>query len=167
VGNAQARFKADGCTFSLLDDSIVDQAHADRVGAKAWASEYPPVSRLTNLRAEIEAALAHGSQEVFVADSLEELAGSSTWHRATPSAATVEELQRLLRPGHDGLVRQGPPLLAAARPAALCYAVRARAVVPPALWGASRGHQQAGEWWTRRTNVIPGLYAGGFDAGGM
>jgi fumarate reductase flavoprotein subunit len=162
VGNAQARFKADGCTFSLLDDSIVDRLTLTGLD-KGVGIEYPPGFRLTNLRAEIEAALAHGSQEVFVADSLEELAGLIDVAPAT-LAATVEEYNGSCARGHDGLFAKDRRFL---RPLVgpRFYAVRARAVFLGTMGGIKVTSRL--EVVDKKDNVIPGLYAGGFDAGGM
>ena len=162
VGNAQARFKADGCTFSLLDDSIVDRLTLTGLD-KGVGIEYPPGFRLTNLRAEIEAALAHGSQEVFAADSLEELAGLIDVAPAT-LAATVEEYNGSCARGHDGLFAKDRRFL---RPLVgpRFYAVRARAVFLGTMGGIKVTSRL--EVVDKKDNVIPGLYAGGFDAGGM
>ena len=72
MGNAQARYKADGYTFSLFDDSIIDRLVEHGLD-KGVGVDFPPGYCLVdNLLKEIQAALEHGSKEVFVADSLED-----------------------------------------------------------------------------------------------
>ena len=162
VGNAQARYKADGCTFSILDDSIIERLMRHGLD-KGVGIEYPPGYRLANLRAEIEAALQHGSQEVFAAGSLEELAGLIGMEAAI-LAATVEEYNGYCSQGHDELFAKDRRFL---RPLVgpRFYAVRARAVFLGTMGGIKVTSRL--EVVDKKDNVIPGLYAGGFDAGGM
>ncbi len=162
VGNAQARFKSDGCTFSLLDDSIIDRL--TRTGLdKGVGIEYPPGYCLANLRAEIDAALQHGSQEVFAADSLAELAGLIGMEAAA-LVATGDEYNGYCAQGHDELFAKDRRFL---RPllGPRFYAVRARAVFLGTMGGIKVTSRL--EVVDKKDHVIPGLYAGGFDAGGM
>jgi fumarate reductase flavoprotein subunit len=162
VGNAQARYRADGCTFSVLDDSIVERLVQHGLD-KGVGIEYPPGYRLANLRTEIDAALAHGSHEVFAAGSLAELAGLIAMDAAT-LATTVEEYNHYCAQGHDELFAKDRRFL---RPLVgpRFYAVRARAVFLGTMGGIKVTSRL--EVVDKKDNVIPGLYAGGFDAGGM
>jgi fumarate reductase flavoprotein subunit len=162
VGNAQARYKADGCTFSILDDTIIERLVRQGLD-KGVGIEYPPGYRLADLRAEIEAALAHGSQEVFAAGSPAELAGLIGVDPAVLTA-TIEEYNGYCAQGHDELFAKDPRFL---RPLAgpRFYAVRARAVFLGTMGGLKVTSKL--EVVDKKDNVIPGLYAGGFDAGGM
>jgi fumarate reductase flavoprotein subunit len=162
VGNAQARYKADGCTFSILDDTIIERLMQHGLD-KGVGIEYPPGYRLTSLRAEIEAALQHGSQEVFAAGALEELARLIGMEPAV-LAATVEEYNRYCAQGHDELFAKDRRFL---RPLSgpRFYAVRARAVFLGTMGGIKVTSRL--EVVDKKDNVIPGLYTGGFDAGGM
>jgi fumarate reductase flavoprotein subunit len=162
VGNAQARYKADGYTFSLFDDSIVERL-MQRGLDKGVGVDFPPGYRLTNLLNEIQAAVEHGSREVFVADSLADLAAEIGVDPATLTA-TVEEYNRYAAQGHDELFakdrRYLRPLLGPRY-----YAVRGRTVFLGTMGGIKVNERL--EVLDKKDNVIPGLYAGGFDAGGM
>jgi fumarate reductase flavoprotein subunit len=162
VGNAQARYKADGHTFSLFDESII-QRLVERGLDKGVGVDFPPGYRLVDLRKEIEAALEHGSREVFAADSLEDLAAQID---VDPLAlkATVEEYNLYCAQGHDVLFAKDRRFL---RPLVgpRYYAVRGRAVFLGTMGGIKVTEKM--EVVDKKDNVIPGLYAGGFDAGGM
>ena len=140
VGNAQARYKADGCTFSILDDTIIERLMEHGLD-KGVGIEYPPGYRLTNLRTEIEAALQHGNQEVFAAGSLEELAGLDR-HGGGGPEGHCGGVQRLLLAGARRVVRQGPQVSAPARRAAFLRRPRPGGV--PRDHGRHQGHEQAG-----------------------
>jgi fumarate reductase flavoprotein subunit len=162
VGNAQARYKADGHTFSLFDDSII-QRLVERGLDKGVGVDYPPGYRLLDLRKEIEAALDHGSKEVFAADSLEDLAAQIDVDPAVLKA-TIEEYNRYCAQGHDELFAKDRRFL---RPliGPRYYAVRGRAVFLGTMGGIKVTEEM--QVVDKKDNVIPGLYAGGFDAGGM
>ncbi len=162
LGNAQGRYKKDGCTYSLFDDSIIDRLTTRGID-KGTLRELPPGCKLTNLRDEIRAALEHGSTEVFAADSVEELATQLQMDPAVLKA-TVDEYNGYCAQGHDTLFAKDPRYL---RPLVgpRFYATRARTV----FLGTMGGIKVTGklEVLDKKDNVIPGLYAGGFDAGGM
>jgi fumarate reductase flavoprotein subunit len=162
VGNAQARYKADGYTFSVFDDSIVDRL-VEKGLDKGVGVDFPPGYKLANLRNEIQAAVEHGSQEVFVADSLEDLAAQTGMDPGTLTT-TVQEYNHGCAQGHDELFAKDRRFL---RPLTgpRYYAVRGRAV----FLGTMGGLKVTGklEVVDKKDDPIPGLYAGGFDAGGM
>ncbi|MBN1632270.1 MAG: FAD-dependent oxidoreductase [Thermoleophilia bacterium] len=162
VGNAQARYKKDGYTFSIIDDSIVERLMEHGLD-KGVGVEYPPGYKLTNLRKEIQAALDNGSKEVFAADSLEDLAAQIEIDPAV-LRATVEEYNRYCAQGWDELFakdrRYLRPLLGPK-----FYAVRGRAVFLGTMGGVKVNEKL--EVLDKKDVAIPGLYAGGFDAGGM
>ena len=162
VGNAQARYKKDGYTFSLMDDTIV-QRLLDNGLDKGVGIEYPPGYKLTNLAREIQAAIENGSKEVFAADSLEELAAQIEVDPAV-LRATVEEYNRYCAQGWDELFAKDRRYL---RPLVgpKFYAVRARTVFLGTMGGIKVNGNM--EVLDKKDAVIPGLYAGGFDAGGM
>jgi fumarate reductase flavoprotein subunit len=162
VGNAQARFKADGYTFSILDDSVIERLTEHGLD-KGVGVEFPPGTKLLDLRKEIQAALDHGSKEVFQADSLEDLAAQIG---VDPAAlgATVKEYNASCARGHDPLFAKDRRFL---RPLVgpRFYAVRGRAVFLGTMGGIKVTERL--EVVDKKDVVIPGLYAGGFDAGGM
>ncbi|HLA82512.1 MAG TPA: FAD-dependent oxidoreductase [Thermoleophilia bacterium] len=162
VGNAQARYRADGCTFSIFDDSIIERLE-QRGLDKGVGVDFPPGYKLLELRKEIQAATDHGSKEVLAAGSLEELAAQI---EADPQVlkATVDEYNRYCAQGYDELFakdRRYLRLLIGPR----YYAVRARAVFLGTMGGIKVNEKL--EVLDKKDLVIPGLYAGGFDAGGM
>ena len=162
VGNAQARYKADGYTFSIFDDSIIERLTTWGLD-KGVGMDFPPGTKLTDLHREIQAALDNGSKEVFVADSLEELAQQIG---ADPAVlrATVDEYNRYCAQGHDELFAKDRRFL---RPllGPRFYAVRGRAVFLGTMGGIKVNEKL--EVVDKKDMPIPGLYAGGFDAGGM
>ena len=100
-GNANARFSGDGFTYSLFDDSIIEQLldHGiDRSLGLMFLVGYRPA----NVRKEIQAALFAGSKEVFAADSLDALASLLGIDPAT-LRATVDEYNGHCANAHDGL----------------------------------------------------------------
>lgn len=162
VGNAQARYKGDGYTFSIFDDSIVERLEQHGLD-KGVGVDFPPGYRLANLRNEIDAALEHGSKEVFAAGSLRELAGQIGVEPGVLEA-TVADYNRYCAQGHDELFAKDRRYL---RPLAgpRFYAVRGRAVFLGTMGGIKVSERL--EVLDKKDNPIPGLYAGGFDAGGM
>jgi fumarate reductase flavoprotein subunit len=161
VGNASARQKGD-CTFSIFDTSI--KQHLIEIGIdKAMAMDFPPGSRTTELERELNAALGNKSTEVFEADSIAELA-EKIGVNPEVLQATVDEYNGFCAKGHDNLFAKDPRYL---RPiiGPKFYAIRARTIFLGTLGGIRINHRM--EVLDRKGNVIPGLYAAGYDAGGM
>lgn len=161
IGNANARYK-EGYTFSIFDDSIKERLLAKGIDRNvAW--EYLPGSRPVGIDKEMRAALEKGSGEVFEADSVEELAQKIG---ADPAVlkATVEEYNRFCEKGHDDLFAKDPTYLWPLSGPKF-YAVRARTVFLGTLGGIKVNGKT--EVVDKKNRVIPGLYAVGFDAGGM
>ena len=162
VGNAQARYKADGYTFSIFDDAVIARLNG-RGLERGVGVDFPPGSRLQNLQNEIRAALDHSSQEVFAADSLEDLAAQTGMGPETLEAA-VAEYNRYCAQGHDELFAKDRRYLHGLV-GPRYYAVRGRTVFLGTMGGIRVTHNL--EAVDKKDDVIPGLYAGGFDAGGM
>jgi fumarate reductase flavoprotein subunit len=162
VGNASGRYMKDGYNYSIFDDSIVERLLTFGLD-KGVGMDCPPSFKLANLHNEIQAALDHGSKEVFAADSIEELAAQLEIDPAV-LRATIDEYNGYCAQGHDTLFAKDARYL---RPLVgpKFYAVRARTV----FLGTMGGIKVTGklEVLDKKDNVIPGLYAGGFDAGGM
>ena len=161
VGNANARQPGD-YTFSIFDTSIKQQLIENGI-EKAMAMEFPPGSRTTELDRELEAALNSGSTEVMAADSIEGLAEKMGVDPAV-FKATVEEYNRFCDQGHDELFAKNPKYL---RPiiGPKFYAIKARTIFLGTLGGIKINHRM--EVMDKKGGVIPGLYAAGYDAGGM
>ena len=163
-GNVNARFSSDGFTFSLFDDSIIEhlleRRHRSQPGPRSSCPGYRPV----NVRKEMQAAVSGGSKEVFVADSLEELARLIGIDPAT-LRATVDEYNDYCAKGHDELFAKDPQVPPpAGRPRRTTRSRPTRVCL--GTMGGIRINENM-EVLDKKSAVIPGLYAGGFDAGGM
>ena len=162
VGNANAKYGKNADTFSLFDDSVIERV-ADRGLDNNVGMDALPGRKLVNLRKEIQAALENGSRDVFAADSIEELAGKM---EAAPAVltATVDDYNEGCAKGYDALFAKDRKYL---RPLVgpRYYAVRAHTVFLGTMGGIKVNGNL--EVLDKKDEVIPGLYAGGFDAGGM
>jgi len=161
IGNANARHK-EGYTFSVFDESIKRRLLEQGVDRNvAW--ENMPGARPVNFDQELNAALGRRSSDVFAADSIEELA---TQIGVDPAVLknTIEEYNGFCHKGHDDLFAKNPRYL---RPliGPKYYAIKARTVLLGTMGGIKINHRA--EVVDKDNKVIPGLYAGGYDAGGM
>jgi fumarate reductase flavoprotein subunit len=161
-GNVNARFSGDGFTYSLFDDSIID-CQLERGIDRSLGLFFPPGYKPTNVRKELQAAISNGTKEAFVADSVEELARLMEIDPAV-LRATVDEYNRYCSKGHDELFAKDSRFL---RPLVgpKYYAVKARTIMLGTKGGIKINESM--EVLDKKSAVIPGLYAGGFDAGGM
>ncbi len=162
VGNANVKYARDGYTWNLMDDSIlgrmIERGIDNNVGV-----DFVPGYRPVNVFREIQAALDRGSTEVVAADSVEELAGKMG---ADPALlrATVDEYNDCCAVGHDRLFAKERRFLRAFE-GPRYYAVKGRTVFLGTMGGIKVNGKM--EVLDTKDEVIPGLYAGGFDAGGM
>ncbi len=159
-GNALARQKGRRC-YSIFDESA----------KKYWAEEgvdlgagfrLLPGTRI-DIEEDLRKALEKGSEDVFVADSLEELAVKIG---VDPKvlASTVDEYNRFCEKGRDDLFAKDPRYLRPLRGPRF-YALKACITFIGTLGGIKINHMM--EVLDRKEKPIPGLYAGGLDAGGM
>jgi len=161
VGNANARQNGD-YTFSIFD-STIKQSLIEHGTVKAMIMAFPPGSRTTELDRELEAAVKSGSKEVFEADSVKELA-EKIGVEPTVLQSTVDEYNGYCEKGHDDLFAKDPKYLRPIKGPKF-YAIKARTIFLGTLGGIKINHRT--EVIDKKGNVIPGLYAGGYDAGGM
>jgi fumarate reductase flavoprotein subunit len=161
MGNASARQK-EGYHFRLFDDSIKECLLRDGID-KSVGVDNPPGTRPLALDQELAAAFERGTTDVFMGASVEELAGKIG---ADPVAlrATVDEYNGYCAKGHDGLFAKDPRYLRPLKGPKF-YAVRARTLFLGTLGGIRINERM--EVVDKKGRAIPGLYAGGFDAGGM
>lgn len=161
LGNVSARIKG-GFHFRLFDESI-KQIILEKGIQKGPSVETPPGTRPVNFDAELNAALERGSTDVFAAGSVEELA---TQLGMEPAAlkATVEEYNSFCEKGHDDLFAKDQTYLRPLKGPKF-YAIKARTVFLGTLGGIRINERM--EVVDKKGKMIPGLYAGGFDAGGM
>jgi len=161
VGNASAR-QGGGSTYSIFDTSTVKRLMENGID-KSHGIDFPPGSRVLDLDRDLAATLENRSTEVFKASSIQELAEKI---RVDPVRLqeTVDEYNGFCEKGHDELFTKATKYL---RPiyGPQFYAVRARTVFLGTLGGIKIN--QKTEVIDKKDRVIPGLYAVGFDAGGM
>ncbi|MBN1191996.1 MAG: FAD-dependent oxidoreductase [Dehalococcoidales bacterium] len=161
IGNVNCRYK-EGYTFSIFDDSVIQRISEYGLD-KGVKFENPPGCRPQDLEKELNTLLARESSEIFAAASVEELAQKIG---AEPDVlkATVEEYNSFCWKGHDDLFAKDPRFL---RPiiGPEFYAVKARTLFLGTMGGIKINSRA--EVIDKNGRVIPGLYAGGFDAGGI
>jgi fumarate reductase flavoprotein subunit len=161
VGNVSAKYK-EGYTFSLFDDSIkrrlMEKGIDKRVNAHTLSGSKP-----LNFDKELQILFDKGNTDVCVADSIEELAGKMG---VDPNVLknTVEEYNRFCEQKHDDLFAKDPKYLWPLKNPKF-YAVKAHTIFLGTMGGIKINHNT--EVIDKKDNVIPGLYAAGFDAGGM
>jgi fumarate reductase flavoprotein subunit len=160
VGNVNARFK-EGYTWSILDESIKNKMLTDGI-VRNMAIENPPGTKPINFDIEVNAALERGSNEVFASGSLEELAGKLGVDPIVLTD-TVDEYNGFCARGHDDLFAKNPKYLHPLK-GPVYYALRVRTVFLGTKGGIKINQRM--EVVDKKEKVIPGLYAGGFDAGG-
>ncbi len=159
-GNASVR--ARDYTWSILDDSIKN--HLATFGMdKNVSMEFPPGTRLTNFDAELKTALEKGNKEIVAAGSIKELAVKMGIKPAVLQA-TVDEYNRFCRDGHDALFAKDRKYLRPLKGPKF-YAMKGHTVFLGTLGGIKINHKT--EVVDKEDNPIPGLYAVGFDAGGL
>jgi fumarate reductase flavoprotein subunit len=160
-GNVNARYPG-GYTFRILDDSIINRLETHGI-EKEGAMDRKPGARLLDIRKIIDAALERRSTEVFMGDSVEALAENMGVDPAVLKA-TVEEYNGFCEKGHDPLFAKKRIYLRALTGPKF-YAVRARTVMLGTK-GGIRVNEKL-EAVDKKDDPIKGLYAGGFDAGGI
>jgi fumarate reductase flavoprotein subunit len=161
MGNASVK-QNKGCGYSIFDSSIVRQL-AERGIDKAMALDYPPGSRLLNLARELEESPTTRPDDVYQADSIADLAILIHVNPATLQA-TVDEYNRYCDQGHDELFAKNPRYLRPIRGPRF-YAVKTQTVFLGTMGGIKINERT--EVLDKEDQIVPGLYAGGFDAGGM
>jgi fumarate reductase flavoprotein subunit len=160
-GNANARQK-ESLSYSIFDDSIKQRLMEKGID-KAMIMDFPPGRKTVNLDKELNAALGRGTTEVFSADSIEALAGKIGVDPGVLKS-TVDEYNGFCYKGHDDLFAKDPRYLWPLKGPKF-YAVRARTVFLGTLGGIKINHRT--EVIDKKDKVISGLYAVGYDAGGM
>jgi fumarate reductase flavoprotein subunit len=161
IGNASAR-QDRGSTYSIFDTSTVKRLMENGID-RSHGIDFPPGSLVLDLDRDLAATLENRSTEVFKANSIRELAEKI---KVDPMKlqGTVDEYNRFCEKGHDELFTKAPKYLRPIKGPQF-YAVRARTVFLGTLGGIKIN--QKIEVIDKKDRVIPGLYAVGFDAGGM
>jgi len=160
-GNANIRHK-EGYTYSIFDDSIIQRMIENGL-EKGITPESYPAQRPIGFDKDLRVALENAPTEVFEADSVEELA-RKTGMPPGVFKDTVDEYNMYCEKGHDDLFAKDPKYLWKLR-GPKYYAAKARTVFLGTMGGIKINHRM--EVIDKKEKVIPGLYAVGYDAGGM
>ncbi len=160
-GNVNARHK-EGYTYSIFDDAVLKRMAEEGLD-KGITPETYPGQQIIDLDKDLQAALENPSDDLFEADSIEELAVKMG---IDPDVlkATVDEYNVFCAKGHDDLFAKNPRYL---RPiiGPKFYAAKANTVCLGTMGGIKINHNM--EVMDKENKIIPGLYAVGYDAGGM
>jgi fumarate reductase flavoprotein subunit len=161
VGNANSKFK-EGYSWSIFDDGIIKRM-LERGVDKNVAIDSMPGTKPTDINREIKAAVDRKSTEVCEADSIETLA-SKMGVSPTVLKSTVDEYNAACEKKYDEQFAKDPrylwPIIGPKY-----YAVKARTVFLGTMGGIKINEKT--EVIDKKDAVMPGLYAAGFDAGGM
>jgi fumarate reductase flavoprotein subunit len=160
-GNTHARLR-EGYSYTIFDEAL-KQYMVEHGIEKGAGYKNPPGTRLVNLDKELKVALEKGNPDVFVAGSIEDLAGKI---KVEPKVlkATVDEYNRFCEQGHDELFAKDPKYLRPLQRPPF-YGMRAHAIMLGTLGGIKINHRT--EVLDKEEEVIPGLYAIGIDAAGL
>jgi fumarate reductase flavoprotein subunit len=161
VGNANAKVK-EGYTFSIFDEAALQRMLEKGIDKNPNVGTLPG-SKPTDIYRELNAALERGTTEIFKAESVEGLATKMNVNPAVLKA-TIDEYNRYCEKHHDDLfakdVKYLHPIIGPEY-----YAVKAHTVFLGTMGGIKINEKT--EVVDKKEAVIPGLYAVGFDAGGM
>jgi fumarate reductase flavoprotein subunit len=161
LGNANGRFR-EGYTYSLFDDSVLVRLR-DKGMVRSIGPENPPGTWPADYDQSFEFALANGAGEVFSGGSVDELAVKMGVDSQV-LRETVAEYNRLCAKGHDDLFAKDPRYLWPLQGKRF-FAMKAHTAFLGTLGGIKINHRM--EVLDKKSRPIPGLYAGGNDAGGM
>jgi len=156
TGNAISRQK-NRTAFLIFDENI--KKHMETVGYD-FVSVVFPFTKVENLDALIKEALDKGYKDVFMADSLEELA-SKTGIDLDGLKKTVEEYNKFCERGHDDIFNKSYKYLRPIKTPKF-YAARHLPGAYGSLGGIKINHKA--EVLNKDWKKIPGLYAAGTDA---
>jgi fumarate reductase flavoprotein subunit len=161
VGNAASKIK-EGYSFTIFDDNLIKR-YQERGIDKNVNIVILPGSKPQDLQKEMQAALERGSNELFAADSIAGLAAKMQVDPAVLNT-TVDEYNQACATGYDSLFAKDPRYLFPLNGPKF-YALRAKTVFLGTMGGIKINCRT--EVIDKKEKVIPGLYAAGFDAGGM
>jgi fumarate reductase flavoprotein subunit len=162
AGNAIAKQK-DKVGFLIFDGNTVKYMEEKGLDHGATTSIYLPSTKLINFDTRVRSAMDAGNKNVFVANSLKELAGQIA---VDPAALqkTVNEYNQFCERGHDDLFAKNPKYLQPVKQPKF-YAFRMVSHFLATLGGIKINENT--EVLNRDHEVIPGLYATGNDSVGL
>jgi len=161
VGNVNAKFK-EGYTYNIFNDAVVRRLLEKGID-KNVNINITPGSRPADIYRELHAALERGTTEIFAADTVAALAGKMGVSPETLKA-TIDEYNAFCEKRHDDLFAKDARYLFPIE-GPRYYAVKARTVFLGTMGGIKIDEKT--EVIDKKDVGIPGLYATGFDAGGM
>jgi fumarate reductase flavoprotein subunit len=160
-GNACAR-QRNGYSYTIFDEAI--KRHMMEKGIdKNMGTDNPPGTPLLDLDTELEGAFEKKNPHIFVADSIEALAGQIDVDPIVLKA-TIDEYNIFCQQGHDDLFAKDRQYLRPIKKPRF-YATRCVTMTLGTLGGININHNA--EVLDKENNIIPGLYAAGNDASGM
>ena len=160
-GNALARLK-EKYSYSIFDEAA-KRDMMDTGVIMGMGMVRPPGTRFLELNEELKVMLENRNPNVFAADSLEELAVKMGMDPAA-LRATLDEYNNFCEKGHDDLFAKNPKYLRPLKGPRF-YAIRGYMAFLGTLGGIKINDRM--EVVDKEEKPIPGLYAGGLDAGGM
>jgi len=161
MGNASVRLK-NGRSFTIFDTATVRYLMEKGID-KALVLDFPPGQKLRDLDKQLEKESRKIPQDIFIANNIRELA-KAIGVNPENLENTVKRYNASAEKGYDELFNKDPKYL---RPVleSPFYAAKAQTVFLGTMGGIKINHHT--EVIDTEYNVIPGLFAGGFDAGGM
>jgi fumarate reductase flavoprotein subunit len=159
-GNATAKQKGK-CSYTIFDESIA-WSWKEKGTETGEGRIMPPGSRFDILPI-LNTALEKGFSGIYMASSVEELA-SKIGVDAAVLRSTLEEYNGFCEKGHDDLFAKDRKYLQALK-GPKYMALKCSLAFLGTLGGIKINHRM--EVLDRKGLPIPGLYAGGLDAGGM
>jgi fumarate reductase flavoprotein subunit len=161
VGNVNAKYK-EGFTYSIFDEGVIKRMQ-ERGIDKNPAMDDLPGTKPTGIDRELKAALERGTTEIFAADTVEGLAEKIGVNPGVLKS-TINEYNRYCEKRYDELFAKDSKYLYPLK-GPKYYAVKARTVFLGTMGGIKINEKA--EVVDKKEAVIPGLYAVGYDAGGM
>ncbi len=162
VIGAVAASVREGYSFTIFDEAIKEEMIAKGIERSLGNTNWPG-TRLTNFEEDLKEAFAQGNTNIYVADSIEELA-SKIGVDPNTLRETVEEYNRCCDDHRDSLFAKPRKYLRPIRKPKF-YAIKAFAIFLGTLGGIRINHRL--EAVDKAGDPIPGLYAVGNDAGGI
>jgi fumarate reductase flavoprotein subunit len=161
MGNASVRLKH-GSSFTIFGAATVRYLMEEGID-KVLVLDFPPGQKLTDLDKRLEEESLKTPQNIFIENSVRGLAEAVGVNPGNLEN-TLKRYNASAEKGYDELFNKDPRYLRTVLESPF-YAARAQTVFLGTMGGIRINHHT--EALDNEYNVIPGLFAGGFDAGGM
>lgn len=157
TGNAIS-IQKERCAFLIFDENIKN--HMEKEGGIDIISRVHPITKITNFDDSLNKALSSDCKNIFVANSIEELAEKTGIDREGLTK-TVNEYNEFCKKGHDDLFNKNYRFLRPIKTPKF-YAGKLYCSAYGTLGGIKINYKA--EVLNKEWKVIPGLYAAGVDA---